>query len=240
MLVLCGEGIKMPCLARLVCSDYKLPFGDGKHYFYLESACGAGCEETICDKCVKKISGPGRDTLWHGLVNEAYTKKSHIFDSPWYHSKVGTYGQPTREILEQAMQAQMKARQGKHVSISTAITNKPEKSHDPPAVVSPGQTHVMPPVKKGPTKNKQKISVAEQLVESTITAIPIAVKYVENEDELLEVSEIRKINLVVFTHNGRDYWRDKDGESVWEKTQKGQRGAFIGTWKKEVEEIECV
>jgi hypothetical protein len=221
----------MPCLARLVCEDYKLPFGDGKHYFYFESACGAGCEDDVCDKCLRKSSGPGRETQWHGLVTEPYTKKSHIFDSPWYQSKLTTYGRPTHEVLERAMEAQKKARAGKRVSVPAP----------PPSVQKEKPSNIKKPVvRRSPPVTPVKTTVVEQLIEPTLTSIPVSAKLVESLDESLEVSEIKRIILTKFTHNKKIYYMDKSSGSLWESTIVGSRGAFVGIWNDEDETIECV
>jgi hypothetical protein len=219
----------MPCLARLVCEDYKLPFGDDKHNFYFESACGAGCEDTVCDKCAKKASGPMRDTQWHGLVSEDYTKKSHIFDGPWYHSKVATYGKPTAEVLERAMDAQKKARLGKRISVPV-----------PSSPSSNVQSQIKKPVVRRKTQtNPVKTTVVEQLIEPTVSLIPITAKLVESLDEPLEISEVKRIMLSKFTHNKKHYFIDKSSGSLW-NYENGLRGAFVGLWNDEDGEIECV
>jgi hypothetical protein len=92
-------------------------FGDGKHRFYLESVCGSSTAngEALCTHCkglVVQTKTQDVGTFPHGLVSGSYTKESHIYDSPWYLAKVGTYGTPSSTDIELAKMAQAKARTG--------------------------------------------------------------------------------------------------------------------------------
>jgi hypothetical protein len=51
-------------------------------------------------------------TFPHGFVLGEYSEESHIFDSPWYHSKLEAYGQPSEVDVAMAMEAQRRARKG--------------------------------------------------------------------------------------------------------------------------------
>jgi len=100
------------CLSRIPYETEKLPFGDGKHYFYLEVQCDRICEESLCNKCSLRCAKNTKDSKYidHGQVNGPYTEKSHIFGGPWYIKMAKAYGSPTQEVLEKAMEAQSKAR----------------------------------------------------------------------------------------------------------------------------------
>lgn len=100
------------CLSRITYESNKLPFGDGKHYFYLELQCDRISDEALCNKCSAKRKTNVQESrvFDHGQVNGPYTEKSHIFDSPWYTKSLKAYGTPDKEVLEKAMEAQAKAR----------------------------------------------------------------------------------------------------------------------------------
>ena len=93
-------------------------FGDGKHRFYLESVCGSSISDptsNLCAHCtgvVQQTKTQDVGTFPHGLVTGPYTKESHLYDSPWYLAKVGTYGTPSSTDIELAKMAQAKARAG--------------------------------------------------------------------------------------------------------------------------------
>jgi len=107
----------MGCQKRLTFKTLLLRFGDGKHRFYLESVCGLPTLEgmALCEHC-RNIQSQTKTqdvgTFPHGLVSGPYTKESHIYDSPWYLAKVGTYGIPSSIDVELAKMAQTKARAG--------------------------------------------------------------------------------------------------------------------------------
>jgi len=107
------------CLSRIANEAEKLYFGDKKHYFYIEFQCEFICDGEICHKCIKKkdTNVQGSRFFDHGLVTGAYTSKSHIFDSPWYHKSVKAYGIPSKDILEKAMEAQKKKRVVKRATV---------------------------------------------------------------------------------------------------------------------------
>jgi len=193
----------MPCLNRSINESLKLPFGDGKHFFYKESACGNGCDGDLCEKCLKKTSV-------HGLVSEPYTAKSHIFDSPWYLKAVGTYGEPSKEYLEIAMESQKKARGGKKVSGSTVaaiITASPDLTK--PKVVRKVIKKTIVPDTTG---------VIESISSESMT---------ESTNDPLEVEEIIRVILRPFIHNGISYWHDQERDKLYVNL-KDQKGKYVG------------
>ena len=83
------------CMSRITREDTKLPFGDGKHWFYLEEVCGQPTNSQQCDKCQKRTTNVQSSRKFdHGIVGSLYTDISHLFGSPWYLSKVLAYGEP--------------------------------------------------------------------------------------------------------------------------------------------------
>jgi hypothetical protein len=199
----------MPCLNRHINESLKLPFGDSKHFFYKESACGAGCDGDICEKCLKKSSV-------HGLVSEPYTAKSHIYGGPWYFKAVGTYGEPSKEYLEIAMEAQKKARGGKRVSGSTVaaiVVSSPDITPKPKVVRRVVKKSILPDTT------------------GVIDTIPSS-GLVESTNEPLDVEEVIRIILKPFTYNGVVYWRDEERDKLYLNV-KGQKGKYAGRWSGE-------
>jgi hypothetical protein len=123
------------CKKRITNKELLVRFADNKHRFYLESVCGNSVKEgNLCNYCLSLTTQTKTQdvtTFPHGLVTGKYTDESHIYDSPWYHKKVGTYGPPTKECLELAMEAQKKARAGirtktiKDILQQIAVDEKP-------------------------------------------------------------------------------------------------------------------
>jgi hypothetical protein len=105
----------MQCKSRITKESTKQLFGDTIHYFYLEMRCtgkSIGGYE-VCASCIEKNQScvtQASKKFDHGLINEPITEKSHIYGSPWYLAKLETYGNPTPDTEEFAMQYQNEAR----------------------------------------------------------------------------------------------------------------------------------
>jgi len=125
----------MHCLGRITRDESKLQFGDGKHHFYIEERCDLPAIGPLCPRCDKGEKNGKKELKYqanrrfdHGLVGEAYTDTSHLFDSPWYHQKRKAYGEPSKETLEIAMRAKSKAMSDSSVSSgSVSSSSTPKK-----------------------------------------------------------------------------------------------------------------
>lgn len=253
---------KMPdwCQKRITGIELKVRFGDGKHRFYLESVCAAPVREgKLCDSCrMIQVQTKTQDvkTFPHGFVLGEYSEESHIFDGPWYHSKVEAYGAPSKMDIVMAMEAQRRARKGVPtkamkdlidilVAGAEASSTASEKSEEiivvSPVAASP--VVLEKPKIKAKTKVKSKAKVKEASVPQTVPVptphvdalSPICNEslkkgiFVESMDDPLEV-EIIKIVLKKFIHEGVQYWKDSESETVYEKDRYGKKGACVGHW----------
>jgi hypothetical protein len=205
----------MPCISRITSEDLKLPFGDEKHWFYLESACGDGCEDRVCSKCLvkAKTNVQGSRKFDHGYVDGPYTAGTHIFDSPWYHKALKSYGAPREEVLQKAMETQKKARGGKKITEPKETTPKTPKPRAP-----------------------RKLKTVETPVETPVETVPETATHAETMDEPISVSEVIKVILKPFTHKSVDYWRDYETEKLYKRLAKG-KGPYVGRWDSELEQI---
>jgi len=210
----------MPCISRITSESLKVPFGDEKHWFYLESACGDGCEDRICSKCLvkDKTNVQGSRKFDHGCVDGPYTAGTHIFDSPWYHKALKTYGAPKEDILLKAMETQKKARGGKKIAEPKEAKPKEAK-----------QKEVKPKVRK--------LKVVETPVETPVETVPETATHSETMDEPISVLEVIEVVLKPFTHKSVDYWRDYDSEKLYKKLAKG-KGPYVGRWNSELERVD--
>ena len=199
------------CKGRVTKESLKVVFSDNKHYFYLELKCpNPVTSGTLCLKCSTRNTtcAQSSKSFNHGCIDEPIPEKSHIFDSAWYHKSVKAYGQPTEEVLEKAMEAQKKARQGKHVISNTVVpTRKP--------------------------RVKKQIQMTD--VKEALNSIPVG-KMIETMDEPLEVSDIIYVTLKPFTHNSVTYWRDEKREKLYKNTN-GQKGPYVGRWNEGIHTI---
>jgi hypothetical protein len=253
-----------PCLARF--SKVWLKFGDGKHRFLTEDICGYVCEEgeQRCKSCLAAKQAKTQDvrTFNHGLLNEDFTKESHMFDSPWFHAAIEKYGEPKAEDLKLAMETQRKARGA--ASISVSIQTAPVEIPKPVAVEPPMEAVAIAPVKlkapkakadKKPAADKKpkaaadgvkkprakKVTTLEVAPEAStpkaVEIIPGTVALVESSDEPLQVKDVIKVVLRPFTHGNAKYWRDEKRDKVYKRTPEGKRGVYVGRWDSDLQEI---
>jgi hypothetical protein len=260
----------MHCTKRLTYKDLLVRFGDGKHRFYLETVCGNSVlEEGLCNYCkslVVQTKTQDSGTFPHGLVTGPYTKESHIYDSPWYHSKVRTYGPPTVSDLELAKKAQMIAKTGKKIrtipalqadvgSSGVAALPTPESS-SPVVPVNILQNTV--PVKevdvakkekkRGTPRKKKDVVLPSTIVETSVLTQLGAVHetvlntvpsegMIESMDMPLEVKTVIKVVLRPFSHGTGTYWRDSSLEKLYKRKSDGSLGEYIGRWDSSSETI---
>lgn len=204
----------MPCQSRITSILSKLPFGDGKHYFYMENVCGNGCEGSICVKCsVKKEKALQTSrTFDHGLITEAYKEKSHLFDTPWYHKHLKAYGEPLEENLIKARAAQENAKTGTF-------------------------TPVQKPIEDATVKKIKKLKKPTPKP-TIVTTIPEpCLVPVETMDEPLSVKDIVEVILRPKTIGDTKVWLDAMRGKVYQYLENGKRGNYLGRWNNETHTI---
>jgi hypothetical protein len=201
-------------------------FGDGKHRFYLESVCGnpvvKGKLCINCDHLLPQTKTQDVKTFPHGLVLEDYSDYSHIFDSLWYHKKVKTYGPPSKEDIELAMEAQKRARAGKRTKTIKELLE------------SLGGAIMVKEKEKTKVKKIKKISTTPMSTPITTTdtnvlekMIPLTALYVESMDDSIEVNEVVTVVLKKDVIDGQQVWKETDGTCVYEYLGPSKKGALI-------------
>lgn len=242
------------CQKRVTSIELKLRFGDGKHRFYLESVCAAPAREgKMCDACrMLQIQTKTQDvrTFPHGFVLGEYPDESHIFDGPWYHSKVEAYGSPSATDIAMAMEAQRKARKGVPTKAMKELIDilvagaQPGaeggvvvKDEAPVVVAKPA---VVAPVVKERSKPKPKSKTVSApieavpapqitIAEKVCTIFPAGFRFVESMDDPIEV-ELLNVSLKKIVHHEETYWHDEEQHKVYERTDNGKKGEYIGRW----------
>jgi hypothetical protein len=235
------------CKKRITNQDLLVRFGDGKHRFYLESVCAEPVAEgNLCAYCLRVVAQTRTQdvkTFPHGLVGGEYPQDSHIFDSPWYHKKVKAYGEPSKDVIDLAMEAQTKAKAGRKTKTVKDLTGgettvaEPEK-----AVAEPAKPKGRKPKAEGAEEKPKKPRVKKAtLVEepkqevvkedtNVVTAIPETVTHVESMDDPIVVREIIKVTLKPFSHDGSNFWRDVEREKLYKRSKDGKKGDYVGRW----------
>lgn len=234
----------MPCIARITSEKLRLPFGDGEHYFYMENVCNNGCDDgEVCELCLVKSNTNVQASrrFDHGVITGDISPKSHIYDGPWYHTKVKAYGEPAKEVLELAMEAQKKARSGRRVTTNSSVvsTGSSESTNSKESLAKAKR------VRKTALKRNEKLlalvstpsTVLEQLEKHIINNIPENVVFLESMDEPIQITSLTRVHLQRFKHDNKVYWKDIESSKVYECKENGGRGNCIGSWDSQEEEI---
>jgi hypothetical protein len=248
----------MWCQKRITCQDLLVRFGDGKHRFYLESVCANPVAKgDLCINCkhlLPQTKTQDVKTFPHGNVLSEYTEKSHIFDSQWYHKKVKTYGSPSEKDIELAMEAHRRAKSGKRTrSIKELLESLGGASHKVDTEM-PKETpkHTALKVKRVYKKSEKKVEIVSTPLESKKQAesnpsilekvIPLSIRYVESMDDPIEIAEIVRISLKKMVINGKTFWKESEGNRIYEYLGSCKKGEYLGNYDIESGEIveECV
>jgi hypothetical protein len=116
----------MKCISRITTLQSTQHYADKRHRFYIEFRCNNPCKDTICDKCILKCTTATIQysrKYNHGTIYDPLPTKSHLYDSEWYHIGIKKWGLPPSDIIEYAIQCQLRARETEPNNI-TPITNK--------------------------------------------------------------------------------------------------------------------
>jgi hypothetical protein len=206
----------MWCKKRITNQDLLIRFGDGRHRFYIESVCANPTDSDLCNYCANlhsQLKTQDVKTFPHGLVTNEYPIESHIFDSPWYHSKVKAYGEPSKEDIVLAMEAQHCARMGKKTkSIKDLLEFLAEKESEELPKSEPESE------KKVRKKRIDKSSIEKEIkseIKSTID--PKTVKFIETTDDPIEIQEVSQFSLKKIIINKDTFWYDSESRRIYER-----------------------
>jgi hypothetical protein len=254
------------CQKRITSIELKVRFGDGKHRFYLESVCASpvrgGGGGKLCDSCrMLQVQTKTQDvrTFPHGFVLGEYPPESHIFDSPWYHSKVEAYGRPSDTDIALAMEAQKRARSGKTTKAMKDLIDILVAGAKPPSTV--GSVEETPEIivgipmdvskevskevskgglvapktrargksKSSSSSSSDKSEVPTTQISRVCTTIPGHIQFVESADDPIEIEPVL-VALKQLTYKGVVYWHDTDSQRVYRRGGNGRRADCVGTW----------
>jgi hypothetical protein len=194
-------------------------------------------------------------TFPHGFVLGEYPPESHIFDSPWYHSKVEAYGRPSDTDVALAMEAQKRARGGKTTKAMKDLIDILVAGAKPPSAgvvteevpevivgipmgvskeVSKGglvvpKTRARGKSKSSSSSSSDKSEVPTTQISRVCRAIPGHIQFVESADDPIEIEPVL-VALKQLTYKGVAYWHDTDSQKVYTKDKNGRRADCVGTW----------
>lgn len=236
--------------------SHRARFGDN-HRFFLEYRCiGKISQEQLCVKCLEwKQRGLKKTDHYrshHGLITEPIPDWSHIFEGPWYQSKVAAYGHPSTEEMARAKEAQEKARKGiqttvesvpvQQVAVEPAKVKRGRKKKEAPVPLPPPPPEPTPPSPPPPpepqpkpaSKRRPKKAVAPV----TVTQVPIVQVQAVETSTLPNELEIVKIVVKPFFANDTLYFRDASKNKLYSVGKDKRPSSYVGRWDPETETID--
>jgi hypothetical protein len=194
------------CKKRVSYPGLFLRFQDGKHRFFLESVCAnpIGSQPgNLCYKCsYARVQTKTQDshTFPHGLVSGEYSPESHLYDSPWYHESVKTYGPPSSDDIALAMEAQRRSKHGTKTKamkdLLAVLTSKHTASEESEVTV----TLDMPSIKPSPPKPATKVAEPAETNEvAPVKEKPKRKPRVKKVEEVPSISVVEELQKPVAT-----------------------------------------
>jgi hypothetical protein len=244
--------------------SHRARFADN-HRFFLEYRCGGTVsEEKLCKKCLEwKQRGLKKNDHYrslHGLMTEPIPEWSHIFEGPWYQSKVVAYGHPSAFEMGRAKKAQEDARKGVVAQEVKAVIQEPKvesKAEVKPeskrrSRKKPGEPVPLPPPPPepeptpdppAPTPPKPAAKRSSKKKETPSILSPVAVKPVVSVQAVETSSlpsEVEIVKIVVrhFFANDTHYFRDPVKNKLYGVGNDKRPTKYIGRWDPESETID--
>ena len=209
--------LKMQCKSRITNEHHKLPFGDGKHYFYPEMRCIKIATEgsLFCSQCSHKRKNckiQGSRLFDHGEIGCTITPGSHIHGGEWYNKHKEAFLEPSTHTIELLHQYAEHMSDGYKVY---TISDIQEMS-----------------LKKRQIKiNKPSLTVPQSQNDVVTASI------LEKGMNELEVDAVEHIQVSKFTHANCTYYKDTVKGKLYKMTKEGVVGPYIGRWDSVSEEI---
>jgi hypothetical protein len=228
-----------------------------KNRFFLEYRCeGNVSQDQLCAKCLGwKERGLKKNDHYrshHGLITEPIPEWSHIFEGPWYQSKVGIYGHPSSEEMARAKEAQQIARKGIE-TVPPVEAIKPvlhqdapkkrggRKKKDTPVPVPPPEPEPTPPSPPQPPEPKPK-APGKRRLKKTVNAVivPQAPVVQVQAVEMGQPIEVEIVRIVVkpFFANDTMYFRDASKNKLYSVGKDKNPSTYVGRWDPEAETID--
>ena len=185
-------------------------------------------EGVICEGCQERpIEGKYQTRMFHGLVTEPIANPSHIYGSKWYWEKVAKSGDPVKEWLHLAKEAQEE--------IERCVE---EMGLVPWRVQRPGEKVLEEMVK---AKKKEASAAVAARAKKPVETVPTAPKagtlygvfpkietlYQESEEPPV-VTKMFRCSMEQRPIDGIVRWVSENGR-IYEVTAEGKPGVFVGT-----------
>ena len=181
------------------------------HRYFLEYRCSNQVkEDQLCSRCLEwRTRGVNKKDPYrchHGFIFETIPEWSHIYEGPWYLSKVASYGQPSESEMARAKKAQVEARKEVEMNeeVKQEVKEEPKKKRaykkkEKPVPAVTGLTHPVNPAPAvtGPTHpvNPAPEPVAEAVPAPKPVAKPTTIKKRRTKKEVTKVPEQPNVQI---------------------------------------------
>ena len=182
-------------------------------------------EGVICEGCQgRPIEGKYQTRMFHGLVTEPIANASHIYGSKWYWEKVAKCGDPPKEWMSLAKEAQEEIE-----------TYTKDLGMVPWRVQRPGEKVLEEMVKE--KKKEASAARAKKPVEVVPTAPKAGTLYgvfpkietlYQESEEPPVVTKMFRCSMEKQEIDGIVRWVSENGR-IYEVNAEGKPGAFVGT-----------
>ena len=247
----------MPLCKARHCDKYLYFACEKRVRFYRPYRCGEKAikGEKLCEEC--KNVAPSKTQMSrgfsHGLVGGLIPPESHAYGSVWYLKQVAKYGEPSKETLAEATEYldepfDITAGAGVTSELFREETrNETKKTTMPPKGSSKrGKKKKVEEEDDEPiTSYKSAKPVAPYIKESVLAAAKvqreniayIIPEVVEAIREPLDVCEVDYVEIVEFTINRTEYYRNTKTNDLYEMTANKGMGKLIGLYDDDAEEV---
>lgn len=250
----------MPLCQARHCDKWLYFPGEKKARFYRPYRCGEEAENgsRLCAGCTG-ITGKTQLSRGfnHGLVGDLIPPSSHAYGGPWYLAQVAKYGEPSKEVLEEANEYLEESfditagpeiaalfRAGMHSKVdmpSRATALQQVQTRLPNAVVAA--------TTKKPVNKTKKISgggAAPQYIKESSNqaaakiaeyAVDLMPRVIESLTEPLDVCSVEWIDVEPFKFDGEKYYRNIDTNELYARIANKGMGCLIGTLNEKAQAI---
>lgn len=250
----------MPLCQARHCDKWLYFPGEKKARFYRPYRCGEEAEagSRLCSGCTG-ITGKTQLSRGfnHGLVGDLIPPASHAYGGPWYLVQVAKYGEPPKEIIEEATEyleelfdvtagTEIAAlfRAGMHTKVDMPTRLSSVATATPTAAVIPVKKASASRSKKTPAVTPQ--TQAIQYVKQTTTAaaaklqnlvVEIMPHIIESMSEPLDVCSVEYIEAEPFKFDGEKYYRNIDTNELYERFSNKGMGPIVGVFNERAQAI---
>jgi hypothetical protein len=227
------------------------------HRYFLEYRCSNQVkEDQLCSRCLEwRTRGVNKKDPYrchHGFVFETIPEWSHIYEGPWYQSKVASYGQPSESEMARAKKAQVEARKDVEIKeeVKEEMKEEPKKKRaykkkekpTAPATEPASATEPLLEAVPVPKPVAKPTTIKKRRTKKEITKVPeqpnVQIQAVEAITPALTDIEIVKIIVRPFRVNDTAYFLDGKKNKLYSVGKDKRPSTYVGRWNPELQSID--